>query len=205
MAICKKFNIEENLEAVKVWTTEIKALNKLKSHPNIVSLINHYFEPHTKTLAIITEHPSDNLLSDEIMRRITSKTQFSEAEICSVLAQASHALAFAHRHNIFHLNLSPKAIIFNKEDKKIKICDFTAPEMSFPSYSELKNEVKKDDIWAIGAIGYDMMTLQPLGESMPKTEESEYRKELTTFIMWLLEENSSMRPNFTEIMEIPEI
>jgi hypothetical protein len=40
---------------------------------------------------------------------------------------------------------------------------------------------------------------------MEKTEESEYRKELTTFIMWLLEENSSMRPNFTEIMEIPEI
>jgi hypothetical protein len=57
------------------------------------------------------------------------------------------------------LNLSPKAIIFSKEDKQIKICDFITPEMSFPSYSEPKNEVKKDDIWAIGAIGYEMMTL----------------------------------------------
>jgi len=185
MAISKKLDIQKNIDSVKTWAAEVDILIKLRGHPNIITIVNHYFEPQNGIAVITTEDEEANDLSKEIRARAIAQDPFTEDQIWLVMAQASHALYTAHSKNIYHHDLGPKSILYKKENNHIKVCDFINPKVSFPCYSEpsgkepyqcpeIKGDEIKDaakcDVWSIGAIGFELVSGEPPASLLKQPE-----------------------------------
>lgn len=156
----KKINIEKILNEVDV----LMMLN----HPNIISFFD-FFEDKKKYY-IITEYSKNGDLYD-IMAK---KRQFSEKEAAKIIFQIAQGVKKCHDNNIIHCDIKTENIV--KIGDKYKLIDFgfstkcnkneitknslvgtieyIPPESFYGSYS-LSN-----DIWAIGVLIYELITME---------------------------------------------
>lgn len=163
---------------------EAETLGSLQ-HPNIVQVFD--FGMHDGAPYLVMEIVSGGGLD----RQLASKPQYPRkaAELVEVLARAMHV---AHEHGIVHRDLKPGNILMTG-DGTPKITDFGLAKrlqvnsgltqsnaaMGTPSYMAPEQAAgKKDvgvpaDVYALGAILYEMMTGRPpfIGASLQETLE----------------------------------
>jgi len=87
---------------------EIRALQKVSSHPNIISLEGTFCSEDTRQIFIITEFaPGGDLFSHMVQRA----KPLQEFEASHIAAQLSDALAFCHSVGVAHRDLKPENVL----------------------------------------------------------------------------------------------
>ncbi|PRQ59847.1 putative protein-serine/threonine kinase CMGC-RCK family [Rosa chinensis] len=159
---------------------EVKSLQKM-NHPNIVEL-KHLILSENNILYFVFDYMEFNLyqlMKDKVM-------PFPESQVRDWCLEVFKGLAHMHQRGYFHRDLKPENLLLNK-DFKIKIADlgfareidsqpphteyvstrwYRAPELLFPGlYSS------KVDMWAMGAIMAELLTLRPLFPGISQADE----------------------------------
>ncbi|KAJ9543945.1 hypothetical protein OSB04_023652 [Centaurea solstitialis] len=152
---------------------EVKSLCKVKNHPNIVKLKEVIVE--NKILFLVFEYMECTLFD-----RMRYRTKpFSETEIRNICFQIFQGLEYMHnRAGYFHRDLKPENLLVSKD--VIKIADLgQAREINGkPPYTDYVTLVllharahgSSVDMWAMGAIMFELFTLQPLFEASSATD-----------------------------------
>eukprot|EP01053_Blabericola_migrator_P001196 Blabericola_migrator_1__1195@NODE_1305_length_4850_cov_295_065649_g878_i0_p1_GENE_NODE_1305_length_4850_cov_295_065649_g878_i0NODE_1305_length_4850_cov_295_065649_g878_i0_p1_ORF_typecomplete_len1238_score168_18Pkinase/PF00069_25/2_8e45Pkinase_Tyr/PF07714_17/1_1e35Pkinase_Tyr/PF07714_17/3_9e03Kinaselike/PF14531_6/6_3e17Pkinase_fungal/PF17667_1/1_1e09Kdo/PF06293_14/1_2e06WaaY/PF06176_11/0_00028WaaY/PF06176_11/5e03RIO1/PF01163_22/0_0024APH/PF01636_23/0_055Seadorna_VP7/PF07387_11/0_17_NODE_1305_leng len=159
--------------------------------------------------------------------RATS-TRFMEQEILQALHQLASGLAFIHSRRILHRDLKPSNILISHSGG-LKIADFgvskrvdnTAaaaqtsvgtPQYTPPEMVMNRSYTNQCDMWALGCVIHEMMTLQPtfqgksvlaLGMSIcsdaPPELPNNYSQGLRELVTTLLHKDSSQRPAAVDV------
>ncbi|KAJ9543806.1 hypothetical protein OSB04_023513 [Centaurea solstitialis] len=159
---------------------EVKSLCKVKNHPNIVKLKEVIVE--NKILFLVFEYMECTLFD-----RMRYRTKpFSETEIRNICFQIFQGLEYMHnRVGYFHRDLKPENLLVSKD--VIKIADLgQAREINGkPPYTDYvttrwyrapevllhaRAHGSSVDMWAMGAIMYELFTLQPLFKGSSATD-----------------------------------
>lgn len=151
---------------------EIKSLNKLKNHENIIKL--KMMTCIDSILYMVFEFMEKNLY--ELISDRQNK-KFTEAQIRCIMWQVLQGIAYMHKYGFFHRDLKPENLLVHGES--VKIADFgLAREIrSMPPYTDyvstrwyrapeciLKstNYSSPVDIWAAGSIMAELYNLKPI-------------------------------------------
>jgi serine/threonine protein kinase len=153
---------------------EADKLALLERNPNICH-IRHFFN-HEDELVIAMEYIEGKSLEE----MIAEKGNFSVEETIKIIADLLAALAFAHDKEIYHRDIKPGNVMFDR-DGLLKIIDFgiakgkTDPQMTIvgtatgtPEYMAPEQfaggehlDYAKCDIYAVGTMMYTMLTGRP--------------------------------------------
>lgn len=164
---------------------ELKTLQKLEYHPNILSLVEFVYEPKHGALTLIFDL-MDMSMYDFIKNR---KKTFSETRCKYFLFQLTLGLNHLHRSGIFHRDIKPENILIRK-DPRLKSCnplrselvqladlgsvcstDCALPHSAYISTRWYRAPEclltsgfygPKMDIWALGCVFYEILTFIPL-------------------------------------------
>ncbi|XP_050386921.1 cyclin-dependent kinase F-4-like [Argentina anserina] len=159
---------------------EVKSLQKM-NHPNIVKLKELIHE--NDILFFVFEYMEFNLF--QLMK--DKVKPFPESQVRSWCLEVFQGLAYMHQRGYFHRDLKPENLLVTK-DFKIKIADLgLAREIdSKPPYTEyvstrwyrapellLQSGLygSKVDMWAIGAIMAELLSLRPLFPGISEADE----------------------------------
>jgi serine/threonine protein kinase len=159
-----------NAEAIAKLKTEVLRGMKL-THPGIVRV--HHFERDPQLAAIVMEYVPGETLADCRARQPGGCFEWFELE--PWIEQLCGALDYAHRETrIAHRDLKPRNLMLTPEGR-IKIADFglaaqidesltqiggTPPYMS-PQQVRGEHPTCADDLYALGATLYDLLTGKP--------------------------------------------
>lgn len=156
-------------------TNEINILSSLNSE-NIVKLCEHFTELRPmgeKYYCIVMELCEKGDLASLIHHRLKEKSWFSEDEIIKMMIQICKGLDYLHHNQIIHRDLKSLNILINNQNT-IKIGDFGVskvlkagfahtfvgtPYYLSPEICQEKAYNEKSDIWSLGCVLYEMMTL----------------------------------------------
>ena len=142
--------------------------------PFIIELKESYVKDNI--MHLITEYASRGDLSKIIKRYKKNNRYFDEDTIKKYLFQICMGIDYLHKNNIMHRDIK-SANVFMMKDKSIKIgdvgiikilssaVDYTRTHIGTPYYMspEIYKRQKynaKTDVWAIGILLYEMMTLK---------------------------------------------
>lgn len=164
---------------------ELRTMQKLENHANVVSLVESVFEPEHGALTLIFDL-MDMSMYDFIKNRIKA---LSETRCKCYLFQIAHGLHHLHRNGIFHRDIKPENILIRidprlKNSNPLKaelvqladlgsVCyaDFPLPHSAYVSTRWYRAPEclltsgfygPKMDIWALGCCFYEILTLHPL-------------------------------------------
>ncbi len=133
---------------------ELGSLRRLAalSHPHILKI--HGAGSDVKKVVLVTDYARSGSLADRLNRTWT------EDEVRQLLAQAAHALDFAHKNGILHGNLRPENVLFDTNDA-IRLADFGLPPQlgkRKPWWRAPENrQSRQADLFSLGAIGYRLL------------------------------------------------
>ena len=218
-------NDTQSLNDIK---NESLILSKIHS-PYIVKFYDSFF--HKNCLNIITEYCSAGDLCDYLQIYISHKKKMSEKLIWKLFIQICLGLYYLHQHKILHRDIKTKNIFLN-EDFTIKIGDLGIAKIleNTSSYAHtfigtpyyLSPELCKDlpyndksDVWSLGCVLYEMVTLRHPFEGKTKVEiyekiinsnyeviDKHYSLELRRIIDLLLIKDEKKRPKIREILSL---
>ena len=160
--------------------------------------------------------------------------KMSEDELWNFAKQVAAGLSYIHRHNIIHQDIKPGNILINSDNQYL-ITDFgistvlrntirnsvndrsagsgTTHYMSFECFGTKPQNVIARDIWAFGAMLYEMMTGDvPFGEYGGLTQNAQngdippinagYSEDLKNVVYKCLALNPWNRPSADEVLEM---
>jgi DNA helicase-2/ATP-dependent DNA helicase PcrA len=212
---------QEDMSMLKAEARLLASLN----HPNIVRFYN--VDVIDDKLVLILEFVKGGTLRD-IIREGGIDIEMA----INILRQISGALAYAHEQGILHRDLKPENVMID-EQGRIKIADFglarfvpsgaaaedgagTPLYMAPESWTGHNDE--KSDIWALGAILYELLTGTPpfLAETLEEIRKKVTRtpaitpsiirpgipETLEDLTMQCLNRDPQIRPRAGEIAEI---
>ncbi len=218
-------NDTQNLNNIK---NESLILSKIHS-PYIVKFYDSFF--HNNSLNIITEFCTSGDLCDYIQMYIQHKKKMSEKLIWKLFIQICLGLHYLHNHKILHRDIKTKNIFLN-EDFSVKIGDLGIAKIleNTTSYAHtfigtpyyLSPELCKDlpyndksDVWSLGCVLYEMVTLKHPFEAKTRVEiydkiingnyegiDKYYSLELRRMIDLLLIKDEKKRPKICEILSL---
>ncbi len=218
-------NDTQNLNDIK---NESLILSKIHS-PYIVKFYDSFF--HNNSLNIITEYCSLGYLCDYNQMYISHKKKMSEKLIWKLFIQICLGLHYLHNHKILHRDIKTKNIFLN-EDFSVKIGDLGIAKIleNTTSYAHtfigtpyyLSPELCKDlpyndksDVWSLGCVLYEMVTLRHPFEGKTRVEiydkiingnyegiDKYYSLELRRMIDLLLIKDEKKRPKICEILSL---
>jgi casein kinase II subunit alpha len=143
---------------------EVKILNLLKGGPNIIEIQDVIRDSATKTPTIITEFINQGEIEP---KNILPQMSMSIDDIKHYILSTLKALEFAHSKEIIHRDVKPHNILYDKENRVIKLADWGQAEF-YDSEKEMNTRVgalfykapelllgypfydKSIDIWALG-------------------------------------------------------
>ena len=218
-------NDTQSLNDIK---NESLILSKIHS-PYIVKFYDSFF--HKNCLNIITEYCSAGDLCEYLQMYISHKKKMSEKLIWKLFIQICLGLYYLHQHKILHRDIKTKNIFLN-EDYTVKIGDLGIAKIleNTSSYAHtfigtpyyLSPELCKDlpyndksDVWSLGCVLYEMVTLRHPFEGKTKVEiyekiinsnyegiDKHYSLELRRVIDLLLIKDEKKRPKISEILSL---
>lgn len=164
----KKFSTQGGCRSLQ----EVKALERLRAGPNIVTL--HHFFLDKKELHMVFELLDGNLYQ---MIKDRNGAYLAEESIRSMVFQVLRGLHHMHSNGIMHRDMKPENLLVT--GNTVKIADFgLAREIkSKPPYTayvstrwyrapevllKSSNYSCAVDLWAIGTIAAELITLKPL-------------------------------------------
>lgn len=163
---------------------ELKTLQKLEYHPNILSIVDFVFEPNNGMLTFIFDL-MDMSMYDYIKNR---KKALSESRCKHYLFQLVQGLNHLHRSGVFHRDIKPENILIRKDPSQknnplrselvqlgdlgsVGHVDFPPPHTAYISTRWYRSPEclltsgfygPKMDVWALGCCFYEILTLNPL-------------------------------------------
>ena len=178
---------------------EIKLINSFPS--NYFLKIFEYFQYPENVFHIITENYQSDL-SELIKQQITKKIFFSENIIISIFSQIFNGIKYLHDLNILHRNINPSNIVlisnktvkisisnfflrslFNENERSITFVnnnylEYMSPEMVMNIPYSFKN-----DIWALGVLLFNMMSLK-LPFNFKQLNEIQFTKKVDSNLLY---------------------
>ena len=219
-----------NKKEIEDAKKEAKILKNL-DHPNIIHFKEVFICKFPKlTLNIITEFADGGDLSQKIEKQKELKTYFKEHLILDYFTQICLALYHIHSHNIIHRDIKAQNVFLTKNGI-IKLGDFGiaknlantwdlaktvigTPYYLSPEIINNKPYNNKTDIWSLGVLLYQLVTLRlPFdANNLPilsmrilkgkyKPIPTTFSKPLADLIDHLLKVNPKERPDMKEILK----
>eukprot|EP00325_Prymnesiales_sp_UTEX-LB-985_P011143 CAMPEP_0174754480 /NCGR_PEP_ID=MMETSP1094-20130205/105759_1 /TAXON_ID=156173 /ORGANISM="Chrysochromulina brevifilum, Strain UTEX LB 985" /LENGTH=639 /DNA_ID=CAMNT_0015960351 /DNA_START=99 /DNA_END=2019 /DNA_ORIENTATION=- len=222
----------------KQTMNEVAILKKL-THPNIIAF--HESITVDQTLCVIMEYASGGDLAGLIATQKKSGKRLPEAEILRMAAEIMSAISYCHHElHLLHRDLKPQNIFLGK-DGEVKLGDFgiskvlgaskamAQTQCGTPLYMapEICRGARYDrgaDVWAIGCVLYEMMSLTPpwvdkvagaaggiraLMRVITTSQlnlaplRSHYSTELCTILASLISKSSADRPALLDLLAKP--
>ena len=211
---------------------EASILKRL-DHPNIIKFKEVFMQRKPKeALNIVTEYADGGDLEQKIEAQ--KKKPFPETQIIDYFTQICLALQHLHKKNIIHRDLKG-GNVFLMQSGLVKLGDFGiakglktstekarttvgTPYYLSPEIINNKPYDTKSDIWSLGILLYQMMTLKmPFSaQSLPllsikinrgvySPPPSVYSAELRDILKRCLTQDPEKRPSINEILQLPII
>ena len=211
--------------------TELSILQSL-SHKHIIRYHDSFI--HKNKLSIITEYADNGDLHSLICSHLLNSTLLSEDSIWSILIQLLIAISYLHSNRIIHRDIKPHNIFLFKSGTA-KLGDFgiskrlnnsqqsTSHSMGTPLYlspeiCEGKAYDYKSDIWMLGCVLYEMLTLsQPFhGSTLPELMHNIvhkdigdvpaiYSDDIVKVLRAMLVKDPQKRTSIEEVMRLPGV
>jgi NIMA (never in mitosis gene a)-related kinase len=205
---------------------EVRILASVKSK-YVISYKEAFFDEKDKTLGIVMEFADNGDLYQKIVEHKQKKTYFEETEIWKIFIQMVKGLKALHELRILHRDLK-SANIFLFKNGNAKLGDLNVSKVAkrglgytqtgTPYYAS--PEVWKDlpydnksDIWSLGCVLYEMITLHPpfraknmqdLYKRVLSGEVSKlpnrFSTDLYEVVLLLIQVNSNNRPTCNAIL-----
>lgn len=209
---------------------------KILSYHNSKYLLkcHEVFFQHHK-IHLVTDHAQYSDLNRYIEKYRIKKTNIAEKAIWTIFIKCCYGLQYLHSHDIIHRDLKPANILLHK-DNAVWIADFGiskilretvnsktmigTPYYISPEMFGNQSYGKKIDVWALGCILYEMVTLRVpfdardmhdlkrkilLGrfhlQSNDVRKGRMYSWDVMDMIHWLLVKDSAKRPSIDDVIE----
>ena len=206
--------------------TEVRILASVKSK-YVISYKEAFFDEKDSTLGIVMEFADNGDLYQKIIEHKRQKTYFEETEVWSIFIQLVKGLKSLHDLRILHRDLK-SANVFLFKNGLAKLGDLNVSKVAkrglgytqtgTPYYAS--PEVWKDlpydnksDIWSLGCVLYEMITLHPPFRAKNMEElykkvlsgdisqlPSQFSTDLYEIVSLLIKVNSDKRPNCNDIL-----
>ncbi|KAH8035374.1 hypothetical protein HPB51_004615 [Rhipicephalus microplus] len=206
---------------------EAKVLAMLH-HPNIIAYYDSFLEE--KSLAIVMEYASGGNLYDYLKQR--GGALISEEQVLSYFVQVLLALEHVHSRQILHRDLKTQNLLLNQCRSIVKVGDFgiskiltskSKAESIVGTPNNLSPEIcvgkpynQKSDVWALGCILYELLTLRsPFeGNHVPSLVmkiirgsyepiSDHYSTQVRNLLERMLQKEPSQRPSVNQLKATP--
>ena len=208
---------------------EVRILASVKS-PFVISYKEAFIEEESETLCIVMEYADKGDLYQKIVQLKKYASLIDEIDAWKILIQMTRGLKSLHDLKILHRDLK-SANIFLFSDGTAKIGDLNVskvarkglgytqtgtPYYASPEVWDEKPYNNKSDIWSLGCVAYEMLTLHPpfrakdmeqlyntVKKGKYKKIGDKYSQDMNDIIDFLLKVNPEERPNCDEILKHP--
>ena len=208
---------------------EVRILASVKS-PFVISYKEAFIEEETETLCIVMEYADKGDLYQKIVHLKKIGCLIDEIDAWKIFIQMTRGLKSLHDLKILHRDLK-SANIFLFSDGTAKIGDLNVskvarkglgytqtgtPYYASPEVWDEKPYDNKSDIWSLGCVTYEMLTLHPpfrakdmeqlyntVIKGQYKKIGDKYSKDMNDIIDYLLKVNPKERPNCDDILKHP--
>mmetsp|Transcript_10744 Transcript_10744/g.20985 ORF Transcript_10744/g.20985 Transcript_10744/m.20985 type:complete len:308 (+) Transcript_10744:2518-3441(+) len=230
--IYKRMNDREKNQLV----TEVNILRELK-HPHIVRYYDRIIDKSQGKIFIVMEYCEGGDIGHLIKRCKQKRDYIGEDVIWKIFFQVVLALKECHRRTtgrILHRDIKP-GNVFLDASYNVKLGDFglarifgensvyAQTHVGTPYYMspEQINEAcydEKSDIWSLGCLLYEIVTLHPPFEASShialatkiraglfERVPSRYSEELQNLIKWMLSVESLRRPSVDDLLQLPQL
>ena len=226
----KKVNLQKLKEKEKQNAlNEVRILASIKS-PFVISYKEAFIEESDKSLCIIMEYADRGDLYQKIVQFKKSGCLIEETDVWRIFIQMVRGLKALHDLKILHRDLkSANIFLFSDGSAKIGDCNvskvvykglgYTQTGTPYYASPEVWNDDpydNKSDIWSLGCVTYEMLTLHPpfRAESMEGLYQKvikgqfgkinpRYSEDIFEMIKFLLKVNPTDRPNCGQILKHP--
>jgi len=226
----KKVNLQKLKDKEKQNAlNEVRILASVKS-PFVISYKEAFIEDSDKSLCIVMEYADRGDLYQKIVQFKRSGCLIEETDVWRIFIQMTRGLKALHDLQILHRDLkSANIFLFSDGSAKIGDCNvskvvykglgYTQTGTPYYASPEVWNDDpydNKSDIWSLGCVTYEMLTLHPpfRAESMDGLYQkvikgqygkinSRYSNDISEIIKFLLKVNPIDRPNCSQILKHP--
>jgi len=150
------------------------AIGQRLDHPGIVRILD-WGDPENR-LFLAMEYVEGTTLRAKLDRL---SEPMSPAEACSLVREVAAILEFTHAHGVIHRDLKPENILLEGSGEKLRIADFgvakvleatsftvTGQVLGTPRYMAPEPLLHlpyspRSDLYSLGAIFYELLTLRP--------------------------------------------
>ena len=226
----KKVNLQKLKDKEKQNAlNEVRILASIKS-PFVISYKEAFIEESDKSLCIVMEYADRGDLYQKIVQFKKSGCLIEETDVWRIFIQMVRGLKALHDLKILHRDLkSANIFLFSDGSAKIGDCNvskvvykglgYTQTGTPYYASPEVWNDDpydNKSDIWSLGCVTYEMLTLRPpfraetmegLYEKVTKGQfgriNPRYSEDIFEMIKFLLKVNPVERPNCGQILKHP--
>ena len=205
---------------------EVRILASVKSN-YVISYKEAFFDEKDSTLGIVMEYADNGDLYQKILEEKKKKKYFEEVEIWKIFIQLVKGLKALHDLQILHRDLK-SANVFLFKDGHAKLGDLNVSKVArrglgytqtgTPYYAspEIWKDLpydNKSDIWSLGCVLWEMITLYPpfraknMDELYKKVLSGDignipenFSKDLYEVVLLLMKVNSNKRPTCNDIL-----
>lgn len=212
---------------------EAQALIDLE-HTNLVRYQKAFL--HEERLCYMTEYADAGTLHDLIRAARRSGERLSSQLVKHLMIQACHGLKRLHESSVVHRAVKSRNVLLFAEGLyshpecryRVKLTDIRIPELQrrvrlsslrgsdlrylAPEVFAGRPQDEKVDIWALGCVLYEMLTLSPAFSSTSAIQQAsftpllaEIEPELRTLVATLLQIDPGRRPTAAELLQLPAL